>query len=92
VARWQRFAGVVGFHLLLDSLTRPTDGPPLVGSAMAIGKFSEPLGIEVVTVEIKDVGISHGMQRALARRPEAERDRRGKVFNAEAEFRPRRRG
>jgi DNA-3-methyladenine glycosylase II len=31
VARWQPFAGVVYFHLLLDSLTRPADGPPLVG-------------------------------------------------------------
>jgi DNA-3-methyladenine glycosylase II len=32
VARWQPFAGVVYFHLLLDSLTRPADGPPLVGA------------------------------------------------------------
>jgi DNA-3-methyladenine glycosylase II len=32
VARWQPFAGVVYFHLLLDSLTRPADGAPLVGA------------------------------------------------------------
>ena len=40
----------------------------------------------MVTVEIKDVGIPQDMQRAMARRAEAERDRRAKVINAEAEF------
>jgi regulator of protease activity HflC (stomatin/prohibitin superfamily) len=40
----------------------------------------------VVTVEIKDVGIPQDMQRAVARQAEAERDRRAKVINAEAEF------
>jgi DNA-3-methyladenine glycosylase II len=40
VARWQPFAGVVYFHLLLDSLTRPADGPPLVGSGMGVRKSS----------------------------------------------------
>jgi hypothetical protein len=39
-----------------------------------------------VTVEIKDVGIPQDMQRAMARQAEAERDRRAKVINAEAEF------
>ena len=37
-------------------------------------------------VEIKDVGIPQDMQRAMARQAEAERDRRAKVINAEAEF------
>jgi DNA-3-methyladenine glycosylase II len=32
VTRWQPFAGVIYFHLLLDSLARPADGPPLVGA------------------------------------------------------------
>jgi regulator of protease activity HflC (stomatin/prohibitin superfamily) len=39
-----------------------------------------------VAVEIKDVGIPPGMQRAMARQAEAERERRAKVINAEAEF------
>jgi DNA-3-methyladenine glycosylase II len=43
VARWQPFAGVVYFHLLLDSLARPPDGPPLVGSGLGIGKSSARL-------------------------------------------------
>ena len=43
VARWQPFAGVVYFHLLLDSLTRSADGPPLVGSGLGIGKSSARL-------------------------------------------------
>jgi regulator of protease activity HflC (stomatin/prohibitin superfamily) len=47
---------------------------------------TEPWGIKVVTVEIKDVGIPADMQRAMARQAEAERDRRAKVINAEAEF------
>jgi hypothetical protein len=47
---------------------------------------TEPWGIKVVAVEIKDVGIPADMQRAMARQAEAERDRRAKVINAEAEF------
>jgi regulator of protease activity HflC (stomatin/prohibitin superfamily) len=51
-----------------------------------IDEQTEPWGIKVVTVEIKDVGIPGEMQRAMARQAEAERDRRAKVINAEAEF------
>ena len=40
----------------------------------------------MVAVEIKDVGIPQDMQRAMARQAEAERDRRAKVIDAEAEF------
>jgi DNA-3-methyladenine glycosylase II len=40
VARWHPFAGVVYFHLLLDSLTRSEDGPQLVGAGMGTGKSS----------------------------------------------------
>jgi regulator of protease activity HflC (stomatin/prohibitin superfamily) len=47
---------------------------------------TEPWGIKVLTVEIKDVGIPQDMQRAMARQAEAERDRRAKVIDAEAEF------
>jgi regulator of protease activity HflC (stomatin/prohibitin superfamily) len=51
-----------------------------------IDEQTEPWGIKVVAVEIKDVGIPQGMQRAMARQAEAERERRAKVINAEAEF------
>src|SRR5919202_4084345 len=51
-----------------------------------IDEQTEPWGIKVVAVEIKDVGIPSGMQRAMARQAEAERERRAKVINAEAEF------
>jgi regulator of protease activity HflC (stomatin/prohibitin superfamily) len=51
-----------------------------------IDEQTEPWGIKVATVEIKDVGIPQEMQRAMARQAEAERDRRAKVINAEAEF------
>jgi regulator of protease activity HflC (stomatin/prohibitin superfamily) len=47
---------------------------------------TDPWGIKVTTVEIKDVGIPSGMQRAMARQAEAERERRAKVIMAEAEF------
>jgi len=47
---------------------------------------TEPWGIKVTAVEIKDVEIPERMQHAIARQAEAERARRGKVINAEAEF------
>ena len=51
-----------------------------------IDEQTEPWGVKVTTVEIKDVGIPTGMQRAMARQAEAERERRAKVINAEGEF------
>ena len=51
-----------------------------------IDEQTEPWGIKVTTVEIKDVGIPQAMQRAMARQAEAERERRAKVINAEGEF------
>src|SRR3954466_3014260 len=47
---------------------------------------TEPWGIKVTTVEIKDVGVPQAMQKAMARQAEAERERRAKVINAEGEF------
>jgi regulator of protease activity HflC (stomatin/prohibitin superfamily) len=47
---------------------------------------TEPWGIKVTAVEIKDVGIPQGMQRAMARQAEAERERRAKIINAQGEF------
>jgi regulator of protease activity HflC (stomatin/prohibitin superfamily) len=51
-----------------------------------IDEQTEPWGIKVSTVEIKDVGIPTTMQRAMARQAEAERERRAKVINAEGEY------
>jgi regulator of protease activity HflC (stomatin/prohibitin superfamily) len=47
---------------------------------------TEPWGIKVTAVEIKDVEIPERMQHAIARQAEAERERRAKVINAEGEF------
>jgi regulator of protease activity HflC (stomatin/prohibitin superfamily) len=47
---------------------------------------TEPWGVKVTTVEIKDVEIPERMQHAMARQAEAERERRAKIIGAEAEF------
>jgi regulator of protease activity HflC (stomatin/prohibitin superfamily) len=51
-----------------------------------IDEQTEPWGIKVTTVEIKDVEIPDSMQHAIARQAEAERNRRAKVINSEGEF------
>jgi regulator of protease activity HflC (stomatin/prohibitin superfamily) len=51
-----------------------------------IDGHTEPWGIKVTTVEIKDVEIPERMQHAIARQAEAERERRAKIINAEGEF------
>jgi regulator of protease activity HflC (stomatin/prohibitin superfamily) len=51
-----------------------------------IDTHTEPWGIKVTTVEIKDVEIPDRMQHAIARQAEAERERRAKIINAEGEF------
>ena len=51
-----------------------------------IDEHTDPWGIKVSTVEVKDVKIPTEMQRAIARQAEAERERRSKVINAEGEF------
>ncbi|WP_305095168.1 slipin family protein [Prescottella sp. R16] len=51
-----------------------------------IDQQTEPWGVKVSTVEIKDVEIPRDMQRAIARQAEAERERRAKIINAEAEY------
>jgi regulator of protease activity HflC (stomatin/prohibitin superfamily) len=47
---------------------------------------TEPWGVKVLTVEIKDVEIPESMQHAMARQAEAERERRAKIIDAEGEF------
>jgi regulator of protease activity HflC (stomatin/prohibitin superfamily) len=51
-----------------------------------IDDATAPWGVKVSIVEVKDVEIPGGMQRAMARQAEAERERRGKVIAAEGEF------
>src|SRR5437899_6909342 len=51
-----------------------------------IDEQTAPWGIKVSVVEVKDVEIPAGMQRAMARQAEAERERRAKIINAEGEF------
>jgi len=51
-----------------------------------IDEQTEPWGVKVSIVEIKDVEIPAGMQRAMAKQAEAERERRAKVIAAEGEF------
>ena len=51
-----------------------------------IDEATAPWGVKVSIVEVKDVEIPAGMQRAMARQAEAERERRAKVIAAEGEF------
>ena len=51
-----------------------------------IDKQTEPWGIKVTAVEVKEVALPDSMKRAMAKQAEAERERRAKVVNAEGEF------
>ena len=51
-----------------------------------VDEQTEPWGVKVTTVEIKDVEMPTNMQRAMARQAEAERERRAKIISAEGEF------
>jgi regulator of protease activity HflC (stomatin/prohibitin superfamily) len=51
-----------------------------------IDEQTEPWGVKVTTVEVKDVELPAEMQRAIARQAEAERERRAKVIAADGEF------
>lgn len=51
-----------------------------------IDEQTEPWGIKVSVVEVKDVELPQSMQRAMARQAEAEREKRAKVIHAEGEF------
>src|SRR6478609_4965864 len=51
-----------------------------------IDSQTEPWGIKVSTVEVKQIDLPQEMQRAMARQAEAERERRSKVISAEGEF------
>jgi regulator of protease activity HflC (stomatin/prohibitin superfamily) len=51
-----------------------------------IDRQTDPWGIKVTSVEIKDVSLPESMKRAMAKQAEAERERRAKIVNAEGEF------
>lgn len=51
-----------------------------------IDEQTEPWGVKVSIVEVKDVELPQSMQRAMARQAEAERDKRARIINAEGEF------
>lgn len=51
-----------------------------------IDRATDPWGIKVTAVEVKDVVLPDGMKRAMARQAETERERRAKIINAEGEF------
>jgi regulator of protease activity HflC (stomatin/prohibitin superfamily) len=51
-----------------------------------IDQQTEPWGIKVSIVEVKDVELPQSMQRAMARQAEAEREKRAKIIHAEGEF------
>jgi regulator of protease activity HflC (stomatin/prohibitin superfamily) len=51
-----------------------------------IDRSTDPWGIKVIAVEVKDVGLPEEMRRAMARQAEAERERRAKVIAADGEF------
>jgi regulator of protease activity HflC (stomatin/prohibitin superfamily) len=51
-----------------------------------IDRQTEPWGIKVTAVEVKDVALPESMKRAMAKQAEAERERRAKIVNAEGEY------
>src|SRR5215218_1551694 len=75
---------VLGQHLL-DELLSERDKINAILQQI-IDEATAPWGIKVSIVEVKDVEIPAGMQRAMARQAEAERERRAKIINAEGEF------
>ena len=75
---------VLGQHVL-DELLSEREKINTILQAI-IDEQTAPWGIKVSVVEVKDVEIPSGMQRAMARQAEAERERRAKVIAAEGEF------
>jgi regulator of protease activity HflC (stomatin/prohibitin superfamily) len=51
-----------------------------------LDRNTDPWGIKVATVEVKDIDLPQEMRRAMARQAEAERERRAKIIQAEGEF------
>jgi len=75
---------VLGQHVL-DELLSERDKINAILQTI-IDEATTPWGIKVARVEVKDLEIPSGMQQAMARQAEAERERRAKIINAEGEF------
>jgi regulator of protease activity HflC (stomatin/prohibitin superfamily) len=75
---------VLGQHVLDELLSERNKINAILQEI--IDEATTPWGIKVARVEVKDVEIPSGMQRAMARQAEAERERRAKIINAEGEF------
>jgi regulator of protease activity HflC (stomatin/prohibitin superfamily) len=78
----------------LRSVIGQTDMQELLGERekinqqlqVIIDEQTEPWGVKVSVVEVKDVELPQSMQRAMARQAEAEREKRAKIIHAEGEF------
>jgi len=75
---------VLGQHVL-DELLSERDKINAILQEI-IDEATTPWGVKVARVEVKDLEIPSGMQQAMARQAEAERERRAKIINAEGEF------
>src|SRR5204862_5502211 len=75
---------VLGQHML-DELLSERDKINAILQGI-IDEQTAPWGIKVARVEVKDLEIPSGMQQAMARQAEAERERRAKIINAEGEY------
>jgi regulator of protease activity HflC (stomatin/prohibitin superfamily) len=75
---------VVGQHQLDELLTKRK----LINEQVReiIDEMSDPWGIKVTSVETKDVNLPEGMQRAMAKEAEAEREKRARIIKAEGEL------
>jgi regulator of protease activity HflC (stomatin/prohibitin superfamily) len=75
---------VVGQFMLDQLLSKTRDINSQIRNV--IDEHTEPWGVQVTAVEIKDITLPDNMQRAMAKEAEAERERRAKIVAAEGEF------
>ena len=75
---------VIGQHSLDELLKEQEKLSNMLGEV--IDKVTEPWGVAVERVQIKDVEIPQSMQRAMAQEAEAHREKRARIIKAEAEF------
>lgn len=75
---------VVGQFMLDQFLSQTADINDQIKNVIDV--HTEPWGVQVTAVEIKDVVLPDNMQRAMAKEAEAERERRAKIVAAEGEF------
>ncbi len=75
---------IIGQHVL-DEVLRDREGINRTLQQM-VDSATEPWGVRIEMVEMKDVEIPEGMQRAMAREAEAIREKRARIIKAEAEL------